>query len=96
MLTDFVVILTDFTIIDPRYEWSIYSGWGWVLDFKLLPSQLLIGRKSASDWLEKNLRAVGYSRIHVTNFKTLSLTKALQKLASSSTKALQKLCIKLY
>ena len=28
--------------IDPRYEWSIYSGWG-VLEFKVPPSQLLIG-----------------------------------------------------
>ena len=29
--------------IDPRNEWSIYSGWGGVLDFKLPPSQTLIG-----------------------------------------------------
>ena len=56
--------------IDPRYEWSIYSGWG-VLDFKLPPSQLLIGWEAASDWLEKNLRAVGCSRIHVMNIKIL-------------------------
>ena len=58
----------------------------------------------ASFWLvQKMLRAVSCGRIHVTNFKTLSSTKALQKLckssasssASSSAKALQKLCTKL-
>ena len=45
--------------------------------------------KLASDWLEKNLRAVSRGRIHVTNFKTSSSSKALQKLYT-------KLYIKLY
>ena len=41
--------------------------------------------KLASNWLETKPRAVSYGRIHVTNFKT-----------TSSTKALRKLCTKLY
>jgi hypothetical protein len=35
--------------------------------------------KPASDWLEKKLRAVSRGRIHVTNFKIASFTKALYK-----------------
>ena len=50
--------------------------------------------KLASDWLKKNLRAVSCGRIHVTNIKILSSTKALQKLCSelyrSPAKALHK------
>ena len=57
-------------LIDPSLRVVYIFGLG-VLDFKLPPSQLLIGRKSASNWLEKNLRAVSYGRIHVTNIKIL-------------------------
>jgi hypothetical protein len=62
------------SIIDPRYEWSIFSG-----------PRFQTPAKPASDWLDKKARAVSCGRIHVTNFKT-----------PSSTKALQKLCTKLY
>ena len=52
--------------------------------------------RQASFWLVgKKVRAVSCGKIHVTNFKTLSSTKALQSSASSSAKALQKLCTKL-
>jgi hypothetical protein len=54
-----------------RYEWSIFSGSGFHTS-----------AKPTSNWLEKNLRAVSYGRIHVTNFKTLSSTKALEKLCT--------------
>jgi hypothetical protein len=79
-----------------------------VLDFKPPPSQLLIGWEAASNWLEKNLRAVSYGRIHVTNFKTSSSNEALGKhctelyqsptkvLHEAPYKALQKLYQKLY
>jgi hypothetical protein len=46
-------------IIDPRYEWSIFSG----PRIQTLPSQLLIGSKKDA--------AVSRGRIHVTNFKIL-------------------------
>ena len=56
-----------------------------VQEFQTLPSLLLIGSK-------KKLRAVSRGRIHVTNFKIISSSKALQKFcensAPSSTKAL--------
>ena len=51
--------------------------------------------KPASDWLETKPRAASYGRIHVTKFKILSSTKALQSSASSSAKAQQKLCTNL-
>ena len=47
------------TLIDPRYEWSIFSG----PRIQTLPSQLLIGSKKVA--------AVSRGRIHVTNFKIL-------------------------
>ena len=47
-------------LIDPRYEWSIYSGPG---------IQTLA--KPASDWLDEKARAVSCGRIHVTNIKIL-------------------------
>ena len=83
-------------IIDPRYE-SILSG-----------LRIQTPAKSTSNWLEKNLRAVSTCRIHVTNFKTLSLTKGVQKLCvelyqspakalhEAPYEALQKLHQKLY
>jgi len=63
--------LPNDTLIDPSLRVVYIFGLG-VLDFKLPPSQLLIGRKSASNWLEKNLRAVSYGRIHVCwNYKVI-------------------------
>jgi hypothetical protein len=46
-------------LIDPRYEWSIFSG----PRIQTLPSQLLISSKKDA--------AVSRGRIHVTNFKIL-------------------------
>ena len=44
----------SFLIIDPRYEWSIFSS-----PIFQTPA------KPAPDWLKEMLRAVGCSRIHV-------------------------------
>ena len=49
--------------------------------------------KPTSGWLEKNLRAVSYGRIHVTNFKTLSSQTLCTK---APYEALRKLYQKLY
>jgi hypothetical protein len=76
-------------LIDPRYEWSIYSGWG-VLEFKLPPSQLLIGWKNiARGKLWQN------PRDEHQNIMRYELSILSERSTPSSTKALQKLCTKL-
>ena len=49
----------------------VYIFWPEVQVVYIFGFKILNFAKLASNWLEKNLRAVSYGRIHVTNFKTL-------------------------
>ena len=86
--------------IDIKYEGMITGPFiDRVYEVYTYGSQISNFAKPTSNWFKKKLRAVSRGSIHVTNFKILSSSKALQKFcensALSSTKALQKLCTKL-